>query len=482
MSITLHSETETTILKALQQQGVAFPSSLCGGHGTCGKCKVKLADGTVCLACNTIFSGNLTLDMEEGKGIHICSSITDSTPEEHEDMENAYGFALDIGTTTVVLALVSLKTGKLLGHEAQLNAQSSYGADVISRIQYTESVPSGTETLQKVIVDQIDRMGVTLVDRFSIASGAVLRMVVSANTTMLHFLLGKESGTIAVAPFTPLFLDSQTVPGKAIGMTHFPSLEITTIGGISSYVGADITSGLAVLDILREQRPTLFLDLGTNGEMALWTGDVLYCCSTAAGPVFEGASICYGTGSVEGAICHLDRHGFETIGNKPPVGICGSGVIDVTALLRAIGKIDETGYMEQDFSINDYYQTKGDEIAFTPKDVREVQLAKSAIFSGIEVMMEKAGLEEGQINLVMLAGGFGTYLSAESAMAIGLISPAWKGKTKAVGNTSLSGAVMALTHEDGLSRMEAIRKGACYIELSGMKEFQELFIENMCFA
>lgn len=483
MKIKLYSEKETTILQALKDRGIEFPSAVCGGRGRCGKCRVLLNGKDYVLACQTKFKGSIEVEVPDSGEQKICTEFEQSmnlTPDRTKTGQR--GLAVDIGTTTVVMMIVDMATAKILGFEAEMNAQAIDGADVISRISFASENADGTQVLQKLIAGQLSRMGSKLCRRLGIEPATVTEMTVGANTTMLHLLAGAETRTIAVAPFVPVFLDPQQMTGEKLGIKGFEKMKVTLIGGISSYVGADITAGLYCTAITEQPEPAVFLDLGTNGEMALWTGDKLLCCSAAAGPVFEGASIHCGTGSIPGAISHVDRSGITTIEDRPAVGICGSGVIDTMALLLDLGEVDDTGYLEEDFSLTKHFGLDtGEEVVFVPKDVREVQLAKSAIFSGIQTLLRQAKLTEDDVRHVYLAGGFGTYMRAESAMRIGLLSSKWEGLVKPSGNTSLRGAMMTLLDPQCMGKMEKMRKSAQYIELSGMKEFQDLFVENMMF-
>lgn len=484
MNITLASTEKTTILKALEKEGITFRTSLCGGRGTCGKCKVHLTEqNQEALACQTEFQGTINIELPDSGEEKICTEFgkdVSFTPDSSR--KDQYGMAVDIGTTTVVMMMIKLDTAEILGFEAQVNSQAIHGADVISRITFATESPNGTAVLANLIRTQLSLMAANLCHRFSINANSVTDMVIAANTTMLHLLVEEDTKGIAIAPFTPVFINPRHLSGAELNMGQFPDMKVTLLGSISSYVGADITAGLYCTHIVEQPEPALFLDLGTNGEMGLWTGSEMICCSTAAGPVFEGASIKCGTASIPGAINHVKKNGITTIEDKPAIGICGSGVIDTMAFLLDIEEVDETGFLEKPFSLTEHFHLHfKEDVIFHPKDVREVQLAKSAIFSGIQTLLWEAGLLETDLRHVYLAGGFGTYLDPSSAMRIGLLSEKWSSIIKSAGNTSLKGAMMALVDPSCMSAMESMRQKARYLELSGMKKFQDLFVENMMF-
>ncbi|PKL12947.1 MAG: hypothetical protein CVV52_07985 [Spirochaetae bacterium HGW-Spirochaetae-8] len=216
--------------------------------------------------------------------------------------DNAFGCAIDIGTTTVVVYLVELLSGSIVDHRAALNAQKRFGADVISRIEAVSRQANGSELLQRSIVQQLDWMAAELCEAHGISEDSLVELCAVGNTTMLHLLLGVDPATIAVAPFTPVFTESLSCPVAQLGFKHISDTYIHLPGSIASYVGADITAGVFASGITRQTDPVLFLDIGTNGEIALWDGAQLHCCSSAAGPAFEGASILHGTGGITGAV------------------------------------------------------------------------------------------------------------------------------------------------------------------------------------
>ena len=254
--------------------------------------------------------------------------------------------------------------------------------------------------------------------------------------------------------------------------------EIQLLPSISTYVGADITAGILASGFYKSPLTTLFIDIGTNGEMALGNQDRILCCATAAGPALEGAKISCGMGGVKGAISKFTiaggRPSFEVLGGGTPTGICGSGIVDIVAALVDQELVDETGFLEEDYPI-------ADGIAMTPRDIREIQLAKSAIASGVEVMCKVAGIEISDIDLCVLAGGFGSFMNKESACRIGLLPMELQDKILVAGNTSGMGASMCLLNPEYLALCQELTKKADYIELSGRPDFETAFVDNMFF-
>ncbi len=407
------------------------------------------------------------------------------------------GLAVDIGTTTVVAYFYDLESGVQLCVQSGLNPQRAFGADVITRIAACAE-PDGLDRLQQAVVGLLSR----LISLFCADTGrpaaSIYHVTVAANTTMLHLLAGIDPTNIAGAPFISATLFGFDLPAREIGLPVCPDAPVSLLPSISSYVGADITAGLVQCGLDRCDDRVVYIDIGTNGEMAYCGGrdTPLLCCSTAAGPAFEGAHIRCGTGGVPGAISsvRLDNETvvFDTIGGLPPVGICGSGLIDAIAALLHIGAIDETGRLadedELDAPFCDCLNDEGDfvfdsarGILLTQKDVREVQLAKAAICAGILTMLHTAGVSVGQVDRVVIAGGFGAHIDPDSACAIGLLPKEAAGKVEIVGNAAGFGAVSALLNAESLARMRALTAECRYIELSGDPFFQDAYVEQMMF-
>ncbi|MBC7764897.1 MAG: DUF4445 domain-containing protein [Hyphomonadaceae bacterium] len=417
--------------------------------------------------------------------------------EAGDTSDVGYGVAVDIGTTTVVCYLMDLKSGEFVDTASQVNAQAVFGADVISRIRHTMEQDDGLETLKSRITSQIFELTQAMLVKNNINPQHLYGMLFAGNSTMLHLLCGFEVKHIAAAPFIATQMQAVTVLAQEIGIKFNAHMRAYILPHMSSYVGADITAAILASGLYEQDDLSLLIDIGTNGEMVLGNKDKLLCCSTAAGPAFEGANIACGMGGVAGAINSVryvdGQIAVTTIDAKPPIGICGSGIIDAVAAMLQMGVVDETGRLldvdEVDESLATYlYETDEgnafqltENVSITAKDIREVQLAKAAIAAGIEVLMEQMGVAVKDIDHVYLAGGFGSFLNQESAAAIGLLPQELIEKTLVIGNGAGMGAVMAMLSKTHQEMATAICRNAKCIELSGMPSFQDYYIDKMMF-
>ena len=370
---------------------------------------------------------------------------------------DCYGLALDIGTTTIAAYLYKLPECERVGEICIPNSQIRYGGDVISRIEHSNA--GGLRQLKDAVWNQIaaiEKHWGQEIDTY----------VITANTTMLHFLAGLDPRGIAVAPFTP-----QSLFGEWRENVYFPRC-------ISSYIGADITTGILASNMCNE-KTSFLVDIGTNGEMALWNGEKLTCCSTAAGPAFEGANITNGCPAVSGAINKVYVENGEahctTIDGADPIGVCGTGLIDAVACMLELGVIDDAGYMDEDFEIGN------SGVHITAQDIRQVQLAKSAVRAGIDTLLEQQNVTYGDIENFYIAGGFGSYIDKVSAAKIGLIPTGVLDKVVVVGNAAGAGASMILQSRECLEEAERIALCAEAIELSANPAFMEKYINNIMF-
>ncbi len=510
------------VLNVLLDSGVVNIYSPCGGNGLCGKCLVKVigADKVplhpdekrlLCeqqlknhlrLSCRMVLTEDTDLTislMGEKEGARIVSSFQCTEGVGHTLRPfppSSYAFAVDIGTTTVVVYCVSLHTGEIIDHRSALNPQGSYGGDVITRIEYTHEHKDGLTLLHKVIVNKMSQLMKEMMGEHKIEKKWVKEIVIVGNPTMIHLLVKEDPSSIAVAPFLPSFFSRKELKGSEIGWDDFADTTLILPGLVSAYIGSDITVGLHGSDVLKGDKRTLYIDIGTNGEIVLVDHDKIYCCSSAAGPAFEGATISYGIGAVSGAIDRiwLDEKGevsYSTINGESAVGICGSAVFDLVALLLTLGLVDETGAMDKEHPLAQRYLTVSDDnvlfpitdkISFSDRDVREVQLAKAAIAGGCELLLKEAHLEASQLDSLLLAGGFGAFINIEKARRIGLLPPIELDKITAVGNAAGKGALSVLLYMGDDEKVEEIRKRAKYIELSTSPLFNELFIEQMMFG
>jgi uncharacterized 2Fe-2S/4Fe-4S cluster protein (DUF4445 family) len=378
------------------------------------------------------------------------------------------------------------------------NAQSSHGADVISRIHAAGQGAPLTNLIRK----QIAEMARELARTAGIEPDQILAASVVGNTTMMHLLLGMDPDPISRAPFTPVSTEHLSLPASQFGWPLHREARVRVLPGISGYVGADIVADLLACELHPEAEAALLIDIGTNGEIVLRHGEEITCCSTAAGPAFEGASIRHGLGGVAGAINHVTRDGatltIGTIGETAPRGICGTGLMDAVALFLNDGLLDETGRLDFSSMHEDaapayegrLVEVDGEpavvlaetaHIVLTQGDIRQVQLAKAAIAAGVETLFDATGTSLDSVSFVYLAGGFGTYVRPESALRIGLLPSVDVDRVVSVGNAAGAGAARTLV--DHASLAEAITlAGRChYLELSGSAVFQNAFVEQMMF-
>ena len=485
-----------------QQVPLFFP---CGGAGSCGKCRIRVIRGTLDVTAEDerIFTPE---ELRQGWRL-ACRAIPKEEIEivvpvsqEHEfvavgqqNHHNAvypesqnYGLAIDIGTTTIAVSLVDRESGQAIQTVTAVNSQRRYGADVISRIQAAND--GQLSALQQCVRQDIQQLFQQLWTAYPLAKATVHHAVVAANTTMLHLLMGWDCRGLGAWPFHPYSLGGQTYEWRDVFGTTDCEGTVMLLPGISTYVGADITAGIWQCAMHRQSGLTLLLDLGTNGEMAIGNQHGFLTASTAAGPALEGGNLTWGTGSVPGAICHVSiqhrQAHVQTIQGASPCGICGSGVIDTMAGLVQQQLVDEKGrlcepYFTQGFPLASTINHQ--RIVLTQQDIRNIQLAKSAVRAGLEVLIHQAGATYDTIDHVYLAGGFGLYLRPEQAGQIGLLPQELIAKTSAVGNTSLQGATAAVCHSQVLPAMKTIVSHAQDIVLSNHKAFQDMYIQYMDF-
>lgn len=496
----IYGKRNKTILEILRESGI-FLTAVCAGKGTCGKCKVQVIEGEVPvskqdldiftakeigegyrLACRAYLISDCVIKIENTEEESFFVLADQKEAEDSADIKDpAYGIAADIGTTTVAMQLVELETGKIIDVFTSINKQRAYGADVISRI---EASNNGKKEELKEAVCEIIREGILKLSQEGKIK--VSRMVIGANTTMVHLLMGYSCETLGVYPFTPVHTDTiHTNAGELLGLEN-QSWDIIIYPGISTYVGGDITAGLFELDFLQKDKVSVFIDLGTNGEMAIGNKEKILVTSTAAGPAFEGGNIVCGTGSIPGAISKVEfqdgKFISETIGRETPKGICGTGVIDTIYELVKEKIVDETGLMDEDYFEDGIVLSEENNIRFYQKDVRELQLAKSAVRAGLETLILRFGVTYEDIDFIYVAGGFGCKMDIRKAIGIGLLPEECGKKIVAVGNTCLKGSVKYLLKKEAENDTERIKDIAEEINLSTDKAFQDLYMEHMYFG
>lgn len=492
----------------IQSQGTALAMP-CGGKGMCGKCRVRVVRGRLPvtpedkrifseaqlaqgwrLACKAVTreAAEIVVPVQEQQGFSaLAAEAADegalSLPADHD-----YGLAVDIGTTTLAAALVDCTDGKILATATAVNSQRSFGADVVSRIG--AACHGKGKALQKAVRRDLTRLMKQLLKDHPGTAARCRQMAIAANTTMLHLLMGWPCDGLGDWPFHPVSLGGKTYRAQEVLGPQSPLADatVTLLPGMSTYVGADITAGIWQCGLASSDDVSLFVDLGTNGEMVLGNKDQRFIASAPAGPALEGGKLTWGTGSVPGAICGVrierGRAKVRTIDHTVPVGICGTGILEAMAGLVREGLVDETGklvepYFHKGFplaSTLDYQR-----ITLSQQDIREIQMAKSAIRAGIESLIERSGISRQRVHQVFLAGGFGYYLDPQKAAVIGLLPADLAERTTAVGNTSLKGAIGLLTGAVTLEELQAIAAGAEEIVLGNDEAFQRLYIDYLNF-
>jgi uncharacterized 2Fe-2S/4Fe-4S cluster protein (DUF4445 family) len=403
------------------------------------------------------------------------------------------GIAFDVGTTTVACELLDLERGVSLGRAGALNRQVQMGADVISRLRAIQDRPENLEKLQALVVETMNELLHEVCERAGVEEGRVFAVTVAGNTIMEHLFLGVSPLTIGVAPYVPTFRRAVVVDARALHLNVHPEAQVYLFPQVAGYVGGDVVGGVSAFDLDLQDRTILYVDIGTNGEMALLAHGVVWCCGTAAGPAFEGAQITCGTRATLGAVSAVEMEDgavkVYTIGDVAPRGICGTGLIDLLAGLLKEGLIGPTGrFREKDprwasHLVKDtswaFVLSHEPRVVLTQEDVSQLQLAKAAIQAGRKILLKEAGLEENDIEEVILAGAFGSFINPESARRIGLIPVAIP--SRAVGNASLFGAKRALLSRSFRDKTERLAHRSRYIELSARPDFQDYFFESLIF-
>ena len=582
MTVWLTGDGRSTLLELLARTPEGpIPDAPCGGNGTCGKCRARFISGApgptlddrrlmpeadlargVRLACRAVPLGPCAVALEDS-GYRAVSAYRLPTGRSSENPSHAssdiresfsgtgpLAVAIDVGTTTIAFELIDRVTGHVLARDARLNGQRRFGADVVSRVN---AAVSGNAAELRKLVSRDVRLGISTLLAAACASGSEVGIVtVAANSVMTHLILGLPVDGFARAPFTPAktrfppiaFAEAFPFPGgdpapdahnERASPEISPSCLVAIAPSVSAFVGGDIVSGLAALDLVGQEEPELFIDLGTNAEMVLAAKGAYRCASAAAGPAFEGGSISSGTGSVPGAVAAVrisgSRFDWDLIGkdDRPrgagargkkaecgdtaecsdtaareeqsicgedaehsenaergahaaPLGLCGSGLIDFVACALELGLIARDGALSPVCAEKGVFLDPEGKVRLTQADVRALQLAKAAVRAGIGILLEDAGLRAEDVSRVYLAGGFGLYLREESAIAIGLLPAAFKGKTVPVGNASLAGATLFARDPEGMSaRFDALLSHARTVSLAEDPRFERFFIDSMNF-
>lgn len=421
--------------------------------------------------------------------------------------KDGYGVAFDIGTTTVVGMLWDLNKGEQIATGAKTNPQNEFGLDVISRITFCGREGENLELLREKITGCLNEIIVELCEKTGIKKEDILSASVCGNTTMSHLFAGYPPITLALAPFLPAYTGTLKMTAKEALIDINENGKVVVVPNIAGHVGGDITAGIVAARVLKMEGLTVFIDIGTNGEIVLTDGNKSYACSTAAGPAFEGSAILHGMRAATGAIEKIRIEDgdvdFKTIGECEPQGICGSGLIDAIAQMIKAKLISKTGRLigaedvdkkkldpklkerlivvdgERRFVL--VFKANGDDIVITQNDIREVQLAKGAISAGIALMLEEMGKSLEDIDRVVVAGAFGNYIDKESAVTIGVLPKIDLDKIISAGNTAGAGVSMILVNEEEMTLAENLPEHIEHVDLAAKENFQNTYLGAMAF-
>ncbi len=476
----------TPLMDVLHEYGIEFP---CGGKGTCGSCRFRLIKGSLPLsqkhrslllslgqpenmrlACMSAPDSNVTIEIPQFETVILA----DNSRFEFDPLPG-FGIAIDLGTTTLVAQLLDLASGRVLNVATARNPQGKYGSDIMSRIEYA-LIREQADTLKHLIRDKIREMIYKLLKGYT---ENVNKIILVGNTAMHHLFCGFDVRPLSFYPFESPNTGIRNFYPSELGWELDEKTEIVFMPSIGSFVGSDILAGIFATRLHLSKEYQVLIDLGTNGEIVAGNRERIFCASTAAGPAFEGARITMGMTASAGAISSVkaDNGKFDchTIGNINPAGICGSGIIDAMSVFLEKKLMNDFGDILSDqnqiFLVNDVF--------INQKDIREVQLAKAAIASGLEILYKQLGITRKDIDNLYIAGAFGNYINIPNSLKMGLLNIPEE-KVRKMGNTALIGAKMFLfTNPD---RIKKVLKITRHISLESDPEFQELFIQNMLFG
>ncbi|UCD56221.1 MAG: DUF4445 domain-containing protein [Candidatus Hydrogenedentota bacterium] len=413
---------------------------------------------------------------------------------ESDASSRNYGVAVDVGTTTIVAHLIDLNASKILATDATFNSQIAFGEDVITRLVYAKKRAGGRERLHEAVIGNINMLVSNTVAAADVNIQDVTCVLCAGNTTMMHFLLDLDSSNIRREPYIPAATHIPPVRAIEVGIQINPRGLLYCVPGVSSYVGGDMVSGVLASGINRSPELSMLIDVGTNGETVIGNGEWLACCSASAGPAFEGSEVTFGMRATYGAIEKVKmRERGElvealVIGNDKPRGICGSGLIDIISELRREGVIDRMGkFGEPGYCSR--LRTKGDDVEFvlayadetalerdiviTQPDINNLVRSKAAVYAGASVLIKSLNFTFHDLEHVFIAGGFGNCLDLAGAVAIGLLPDIPLDKVKFIGNSSVTGAKLAMLSAEASDELEKIAQKMTYIDLSTNLQFME---------
>ncbi|MEN6350947.1 MAG: ASKHA domain-containing protein [Syntrophomonas sp.] len=416
------------------------------------------------------------------------------------EREKACGLALDLGSTSLFAALLDLETCEILAVATRNNMQRVYGADIVSRISYCLENEDGLEKMQRILVNNLNDMIEEITRDSGTSANYIYRLTAVGNPVMLHFLMGLNTSGFAFAPYAGLFVNELSYRAEQLGLNVNPGAELLLLPQVSGFVGADTIACLLTLPQRRSER-FLLIDVGTNGEIVVSDRGKMWAASAAAGPAFEGGNIKSGMRAGNGAIdkaylSEENRIEVNVLGEGPAKGICGSAVIDIVACLLKASYIDRKGTIDPvasdclnvrqgergaEILLAENHSLSSQPVVFNQEDIRQVQLAKGAIRTAIDILMKEASLEYKDLDKVYLAGSFGNYLDPENTILIGMIPPVKREIVKNIGNAAGEGAVAALLSKTKRQEARQLNEQIRYVELARHAGFQKTFLNNLDF-
>ena len=439
--------------------------------------------------------------------ITAVSSFDEIIAIENQDTRNKLlGMAFDIGTTTIAGYLLNLATGEEIAQVSALNPQTKYGADLISRIVYASQTTGGLDRLHNELIEQLNSLIAQAVYKSGYTPMDVYAVTAAGNTAMHHLLFKIQPRSLAGSPYVPAVIQHVTIKAEEINLRINPAGILFALPNIAGYVGGDTVAATLVSQMYKDDKLKLLIDIGTNGEIVLGNRKKLISCSVAAGPAFEGVQIKCGMRGEEGAIDHVfidEEFKYTVIGERQPIGIAGSGIIDIAAGLLNAGIVDSSGRILKAEDVKNKFGIKhkerlkiiggirsfiiyenpetGEKVYISQKDIREFQLAKGAIAAGIQVLLNEYGAEEDAIDEVFLAGAFGSYLNNENVCRIGMIPEKLLDRITPIGNGAGAGAKLIMLSEEEYKRTETLSKKIQYVELSVHPQFNGIFLNQLNF-
>jgi uncharacterized 2Fe-2S/4Fe-4S cluster protein (DUF4445 family) len=466
------------------------------------------------LACQTVITGNCRILIPERtprvqqQKIRVLTQAADAPAGSRSERRGSagYGAAIDIGTTTVVCYLMDLERSLQVGVASFANPQRAFGPDVISRIVHAHRGPNELKELQRRLVSALDRAVASLCSERAIRVESVTNMTVVGNMTMMHLVCAVDPWPLGVAPYEPVFTEAPEMRGAELGFRRLADCRVHVLPGVGGHLGSDVAAGVTALGLPQKEGVSLFVDLGTNGEIMLCSGGTTVGATSAAGPAFEGVHIHSGMAAFPGAVERVtEKDGtlqLQTIEGLAPAGLCGSGLIDAVALLLRWGFLLPSGRLlsrdqvpsdvpaglrdrlldDEDgrrFLLHD--SGPRDDIVLTQKDIREVQLAKAPLRAGIDVLLKETSLSEQAIQEILVAGAFGSSIQPESLLALGAVPEGLRGRVHAVGNTAGLGAKLCLTYPEHLAAAREMARNMRHVDLAQREDFRRAFTEHMPF-